>query len=116
MTIIKDIIDAERRRLRTHARKGTQHHSWGEAALDRIEAAVDKMENALVRYEADDVRYLQRIAELEAQIPKVVVPSEVDHIEFDEVVTDWLCTCGEIVCKSYVACSRCGAKLDWSET
>ena len=39
---IKDIIDAERRRLRTHARKGTQHHSWGEAALNRIEAAVEQ--------------------------------------------------------------------------
>ena len=108
---IKEIIAAERKNWYAAVNEWPVNDM-----LDRIEAAVDKMENALVRYEADDVRYLQRIAELEAQIPKVVVPSEVDHIEFDEVVTDWLCTCGEIVCKSYVACSRCGAKLDWSET
>ena len=110
---IKDIIDAERRRLRTHARKGTQHHSWGEAALDRIEAAVDKMENALVRYEADDVRYLQRIAELEAQVPKVVVP----HMACKSFSLGdrMYCDCGELLACDFNCCPHCGAKLNWSE-
>ena len=75
----------------------------------------DEKDNLIIRLRTLVEEYRKEIAELETQIPKVVMPSEVDHIEFDEVVTDWLCTCGEIVCKSYVACSRCGAKLDWSE-
>ena len=75
----------------------------------------DEKDNLIIRLRTLVEEYRKEIAELETQIPKVVMPSEVDHIEFGEVVTDWLCTCGEIVCKSYVACSRCGAKLDWSE-
>ena len=64
---VKDIIDAERRRLRTHARKGTQHHSWGEAALNRIEAAV---ESRIKELELQNLELLERVKQYELDVKK----------------------------------------------
>ena len=64
---VKDIIDAERRRLRTHARKGTQHHSWGEAALNRIEAAV---ESRIKELELQNHELLERVKQYELDVKK----------------------------------------------
>ena len=94
------------------------------------------------KYEADDVRYLQRIAELEAQnrerdgqspcwckllkaakqridelemqVPKVVVP----HMSCKSFSLGdrMYCDCGELLACDFSYCPHCGAKLNWSKS
>jgi histone deacetylase complex regulatory component SIN3 len=55
--------------------------------------------------------YVQDIAELEAQLPREVVP-----IKDKEELANWrLCECLHNVYKDERYCSMCGSKLNWME-
>ena len=59
-----------------------------------------------------DVDSLQKkIAELEAQLPKVVTPHNAENAAW---LAWWRCDCGDIVLFDAKYCQECGAKLDWT--
>ena len=53
---------------------------------------------------------MDKIKELEAQLPKVVVPTEHDRKRGTAY-----CTCEEMIAEWYKYCPDCGAHLDWTE-
>ena len=53
----------------------------------------------------------QHIADLEAQVPKIVKPRRVIHADWRD---DWMeCDCKEPVTVDNKYCPHCGEKLDW---
>ena len=82
--------------------------------LKTIESMNVKQFNALLKWQNEREELNKRIAELEAQLPKVVVP----HKKWDSFPPKWVghsCSCGESVRQGTKACSACGSRLDWTE-
>jgi len=77
-----------------------------------IQAEVHTVE-FLERVISEIIELRDRIAELESQAPKVVVPVHTKRLQHSHLVSVWDCYCGEEVNSYEKFCSRCGAKLNW---
>ena len=77
------------------------------------EKQIEKI-NLIIRIDAHGSMTLaqvdDRITELEAQVPKVVVP----HMESKG--DRMYCDCGELLACDFSYCPHCGAKLNWSKS
>ena len=73
----------------------------------------DEKDNLIIRLRTLVEEYRKEIAELEAQVPKVVVP----HMACKSFSLGdrMYCDCGELLACDFNCCPHCGAKLNWSE-
>ena len=105
-------LDKQLKTLREeNARLNATHNKDMQTLRDKMN--VKQLERLLKWYDEREI-WRKRIAELEAQLPKVVVP----HKKFDPFPAKWVghfCSCGDSVRQGTKACSACGSLLDWTE-
>ena len=86
--------------------------------LDIVQRRMEKMQESLTWHADYSTKSDKRIAELEAQVPKVVKAQRKKKIitEFGSTIEPSFCTgCGGFVAQlGNKFCPHCGAKLDWS--
>ena len=88
-----------------------------ETAKDNYKHMADQLRKTVDQSAVANEKLRLRIAELEAQVPKVVVPTpRLSAWSYNSNYKyDFNCSCGCNIIKPFLYCPNCGAKLDWSE-